>query len=309
MGKKILIAVGDCDYSKHAVKYAATISRAVKDLTYTLFNVQASVPNIFTEEAQKNPEVQAGVDALVREGSEASICVVGKLKDLLLEYGVTGNHIEVITEPMQDGPAKDILERAKKGSYQAIVLASKGLTPRKDFFVGTTAAKVLDHALQMSVWVVDEYTKSLDVMVAVDGSKGSFRALDHVIAMVGANPDLRLVLFHVLPYLSHYYNKDFERKNPHLQKLIQEKDNQRMETFYSKALKKLEEAGIKRSQVEIKTDTYGYDISTAILGESRSGRYGTLVVGRRGEREAFYTGRIAMRLAQKMPTPVLWVVA
>ncbi|OEU44807.1 MAG: hypothetical protein BBJ60_11190 [Desulfobacterales bacterium S7086C20] len=231
------------------------------------------------------------------------------MKDLLLEHGVPGNRIEVITEPMQDGTAKDILDRAKQESCHAIVLASKGLTPRRDFFVGRTAAKVLDHALQISVWVVDEYTKSLDVMVAVDGSEGSFNALDHVITMVGANPDLRLVLFHVLPYLSHYYTPDFERKNPHLQKLIQEKDNQRMETFYSKALKKLEGAGIKRSQVEIKTDTYGYDISTAILGEARSGRYGTLVVGRRGEREAFYTGRIAMRLEQKMPAPVLWVVA
>jgi len=309
MKKKILIAVGDCKYSKDAVKYAATISQAVTDLTYTLFNVQPGVPSIFAEEAQKNPEVQAEVDTLVREGSEASICVVGELKDLLLEYGVPGNRIEVITEPMQYGTAKDILERAKQGSYQAIVLASKGLTPKKDFFLGTTASKLLDHALQMSVWVVDEHTKSMDVMVAVDGSEGSFRALNHVIAMVGANPDLRLVLFHVLPYLSHYYNTDFERKNPHLQKLIQEKDNQRMETFYNKALNKLEEAGIKRNQVKIKTDRHGYDISTAILGEARSGRYGTLVVGRRGEREAFYTGRIAMRLAQKMPAPVLWVIA
>ena len=82
-----------------------------------------------------------------------------------------------------------------------------------------------------------------------------------------------------------------------------------MERFFSKALEKLEGAGIKKSQVDIKTDIHGYDISTAILGEARKGQYGTLVVGRRGERDAFFTGRIAMRLSQKMPTPALWIVA
>jgi len=309
MGKKILIAVGDCIYSKYAAKYAARISQAAQDLTYTLFNVQAAIPSIFTEAANNNPEIQAEIDTLVRERSETSKCVVGELKDLLIENGVPSNRIEVVTEPMQAGTAKDILNRAKKGSYDAIVLACKGLTPRRDFLVGTTASNVIDHALETSIWIIDEDTNSLDVMVAVDGSESSFRALNHVISMVGANPNLRLVLFHVLPYLSHFYSPDFERRNPNLQKLIQEKDQKQMGRFFSKALEKLEEAGIKKSQVEIKTDIHGYDISTAILGEARKGQYGTLVVGRRGERDAFFTGRIAMRLSKKMPTPALWIVA
>ena len=61
-------------------------------------------------------------------------------------------------------------------------------------------------------------------------------------------------------------------------------------------------------QIETKTDSQGYDISTSIIGEARTGRYGTVVVGRRGDREAFFTGRIALRLMQKITDQALWMV-
>jgi nucleotide-binding universal stress UspA family protein len=189
------------------------------------------------------------------------------------------------------------------------VLGSKGLTPSRDVLVGTTATKVLEHALKMPVWVVDEYTESRDVLIAVDGSDNSVHLLDHVISMVGPNTELRFVLFHVVPYLSHYYSLEFERKHPSLQELIQERDHQRMKAFYKKAVDRFEGAGIAESQVNIKVNEHGYDISTAILAEARRGAYGTSVIGRRGERESFFTGRIATRLVQKMPSPALWVVA
>jgi hypothetical protein len=82
-----------------------------------------------------------------------------------------------------------------------------------------------------------------------------------------------------------------------------------MKSFYQKAFEKLESAGITRRQVHIKSNEHGYDISTAILAEARCGGYGSVVVGRRGEREAFFTGRIAMRLIEKMPSSALWIVA
>ena len=42
MEKKILVTVGDCVYSKQAVKYVARISSAAKDVTYTLHATSGS---------------------------------------------------------------------------------------------------------------------------------------------------------------------------------------------------------------------------------------------------------------------------
>jgi len=307
--KKILIAVGDCSHSRQAVQYAATITQAAQDATYTLMNIQASIPGILLEEKERPPECEAEIQALIRENTKASQCVLGELKDILLKNGVPSNRIDVLAAPMESGLAKDILTQAEDNNYDAIILGSKGLTPRRDVLVGTTATKVVEHALKTSVWVVDNHTQSADILIAVDGSKNSLHVLDHVIAMVGSNAHLRFVLFHVEPYLSHYYSLDFERKNPNLQRLIHDRNRHRMEGFYLKAFDKFESASITKKQIQLKTNKHGYDISTAILEEARRGAYGTVVIGRRGEREAFFTGRIAMRLVNKMPSPALWVVA
>jgi nucleotide-binding universal stress UspA family protein len=309
MKKRMLLAVGNCSHSRQAVKYAVNISQAVKDMHYTLFSIQATVPNILMEESGKTPELEASIEAIIQENSKASKCVVGELKEVLLKNGVTDNRIEVIVAPMEFGMAKDILTQAQTKNHNTIVLGSKGLTPRRDFLVGTTAKKVVEHALKTSVWVVDEYVKSQDILIAVDGSENSLHVLNYVVDMVGVNPQLRFVLFHVVPYLSHYYSLDFEKKNPNLQKLIHDRDSNRMEIFYKEAFDKFKSAGITRRQVHIKTNEHGYDISTAILAEARRGGYGSVVIGRRGEREAFFTGRIAMRLIEKMPSPAIWVVA
>jgi nucleotide-binding universal stress UspA family protein len=308
MKKRILVAVGDCIYSEHAVRYVARISSAAKDLTYTLFNVQPMVPRIFGAAAEKDPVVKAEVDQLISQNTKAARRTVERLKDLVVREGIAEKCVEVVTEPVQAGISKDIIDRAEQGGFDAIVLARRGLTPSRDFFIGTIAAKVIEHAFKIPVWVAAEEEISMNLMLAVDGSDHSLRVVDHVIQMVGARPDLKLTLFHVLPHLRHYYSIDFEIGNPRLHEILQREDKRRMEDFYTKARERFKAAGLKMSQIEIKTSSQSYDISTGILGEARTGRYGTVVVGRRGESEAFFTGRIAIRLVQKITDQTLWVV-
>jgi nucleotide-binding universal stress UspA family protein len=308
MKKRILVAVGDCIYSEHAVKYVARIASATKDLTYTLFNVQPTVPRIFSAAAEKDPGVKAEVDALIRQNIREAKHTVERLKDSSVVEGIAEKRVDVVTEPVKTGISKDILNRAEQGHYHAIVLARRGLTPSRDFFIGTIAAKVIEHAFKIPVWVVAGEDTSMNFIVAVDGSDNSLRVVDYVIGMAGAHPDLKLTLFHVFPHLRHYYSIAFAVKNPWLHEILQREAKPVMENFYMKARERCKAAGLKARQLEIKTSSQSYDISTGILSEVRTGRYGTVVVGRRGESEAFFTGRIAMRLVQKITDQTLWVV-
>jgi len=306
--KKILLAVDDSAHSKQAVQYAARISSAAKDVAYTLFNVEALIPRIFTTAAETDPEVRDKVAQLVRKNTEAARYAVEACRDLMVCEGVPKSRVEAVTEPMRVGMAKDILNRAEQGPYDAIVLARRALTPSRDFFIGTTAEKVVDHAIQIPVWIVAGEEISMKIMVAVDGSENSLRDVEHLIHMVGAHPDLRLTLFHVLPHLRHYYSVDFEVENPQLQEVLEREDKRRMEAFYEEVRQRFKTAGLKKSQMKIKMSSRSHDISTAILAEAKTGQYGTVVIGRRGERDAFFTGRIAMRLVQKVTNQTLWVV-
>lgn len=308
MGKKILVAVGECVYSEEAVRYVAKISSTAEGVTYTLLNVQPSMPQIFIEKAKEDSGVKAEVDTLIRKDAKAARRVVEGFKDLMVREGIPEKRVDVVTQPMQEGIAKDILNQAEQGLYDAILLARRGLTPSRDFFIGTIAGKVVEHALKIPVWIAAGEAISMKFMLAVDGSKNSLRLVDHLMQIVGPHPDLLVTLFHVPPRLSHYYSVDFEKEHPRLRKVLQQEDDLRMERFYEKAHERLETAGLKKSQIESKTSTQGYDVSTGILSEARTGHYGTVVVGRRGESNAFFTGRIATRLVQKITDQALWVV-
>ncbi len=308
MQKKILVAVGNCDYSQHVVRYIAKLSSAATDLTYTLFNVQPAVPELLVEAAKSDPKAKAEIAELVRVYREPAGKSVQNFKEIMMQEGIPERRIEAVIEPIQEGIAKDILNWADKHGHDAIVLARRGLTPSRDFFIGTIAAKVIEHAIKIPVWVAAGEEISMKIMLAIDGSENSLRVVDHAMQMVGARPDLRLTLFHVLPHLRHYYSIDFEIENPHLHEILQREDKLRMEDFYERAHERLKAAGLKKSQIEFKTSIQSYDISTGILGEVKTGQYGTVVIGRRGEREAFFTGRIAMRLVQKVSDQALWVV-
>lgn len=315
MGSKILLPVCDCVYSEQAVKYAARISSAAKDVIYTLFNVQPLLPDIFIERAETDPLAKAELNELVRQGSEAARHTIDKLKNLMVHERVPENRIEAATRPMQFGMAKDILNRAEEKRYDAIVLGRRGLTQSKDCLIGATAAKVVEHALNIPVWIVAGEAISMNMIVAVDGFENSFRVVDHLVRMVGPNPHLRVTLFHVPSHLRHCYaviatgrTYDMAREKPHLQKILQDDDNRRMERFYEKACEKLEAAGVKKSQIEIKSTTWSHDISTAILNEAKTRKHSTVVVGRRGGGKAFFAGRIAMRLLQNISEQALWVV-
>ncbi len=308
MSKKVLIAVGDCLHSRRAVEYAAKVSSAAKDVEYTIFHVEPLIPRIFSAAVEKDPKVREELDTLVHKSKEADRCFYRDFKDLIVDEGIAESRIEVVSQPMQKGIAKDILSRAEDGHYDAIVMARKALTPSRDFFIGTTATKVVEHALKTPVWVVAGENRYAKVMLAVDGSENSLRDVDHVTRMIGANPNLSVTLFHVVPHLRHYYSIELERENPYLQQILQGEDEHRMESFFEEAYARFQAAGMKRRQVEVKTNRQSHDISTAILQEAKTGGYGTVVVGRRGERDAFFTGQIALRLVQKVANQTLWVI-
>jgi hypothetical protein len=108
--------------------------------------------------------------------------------------------------------------------------------------------------------------------------------------------------------LRHYFSLEFEKENPYLQEILHTEDKQRMERFCEETYRKMKASGIMENQIRVKTENHSYDISTAILGEARAGKYATIVLGRRGERDAFFTGQIAMRLVQKITDQTLWIV-
>lgn len=126
---KILVAIDGSKHAQRALNHAWQLGQKYKS-KITLLNVaQTMFPKIREETAKSMGE---------RVVSEAESQVKGVSADKKVELG---------------HPAKTIIDFAKKGNYDLIVLGSRGLNPVKRFVLGSVSDKVARHA-QCSVLIV-----------------------------------------------------------------------------------------------------------------------------------------------------------
>jgi nucleotide-binding universal stress UspA family protein len=307
MEKKILVAADDSIYSRHAVEYAVKMSSVVKDLTYTLFHVQPPVSQYLLDEAKTSFKARGEVQNVIRKNAEESRAILEKCKAKMVGMGVDDRHIDVVTEPRMLGVAKDVLEYAELGLYDAIVVGRRGLSHVQKTLMGSIAADLVEQSMAAPVWVTDGSVMSTKIMLAIDGSESSLRAVDHLSFMVSQNPEVKVTLFHVIPRLGHYNAIDFDDKAADMNGLQAEADRD-IEHFYGCAQEKFREAGIQESQIEIKVRRCTVNVSKAIVDEANKGHYGTLVVGRRGAGKAFFMGSVSRHVLDRVSNQALWLV-
>ncbi len=309
MEKKILLAVDDSIHSKHALRYAVMMSSVVKELTYTLFNVQPTISQFLLDEAATDFKARAVLKRVVRKNAESARALLEKRKAQMVRAGIAEKRIDVVTRQKLLGLAGDILDCAQQGLYDAIVVGRRGLSSVQKAFMGSVTANLTSHCTINPVWVADGDITSLKIMVAVDGSESSLRAVDHLSFMVGENPEIKITLFHVMPRLSDYCPIDFADKEAGIEDVITRGNKRCTEHFYAHARQKFKEAGIQENQIEIKVTKRSVNVGKAIINEAKKGKYGTVVVGRHAARGASFIGSVSKYVLDKTSNRALWLVS
>jgi nucleotide-binding universal stress UspA family protein len=161
---------------------------------------------------------------------------------------------------------------------------------------------------------------SARVLVAVDGSKDSTRAVKYVGRLLRTTSDVNVTLFHVLnpvpPVLREHGGSEDPVREEQLGKQLRKdretwyRKERRLESnILSKARQTLEQTGFRASRIRLK---FGYedDVAGTILEEAQKGRYQTIVVGRHGVSglKKFFFGGITRKLLQQATGRAVWVV-
>jgi len=227
----------------------------------------------------------------------------------LVQMGIKEEQIDIIAQPKMLGMARDVLEHAQKGLYDAICVGRRGLTRIQATFSGSVTKKLLQHSQFVPVWVVDGEVESKKVMAAIDGSESSLRAVDHLCFMLMENPEISITIFHVAAKMGDYCEIDFNETTGDLEKLIIEGDKQCVQSFYIHALKKFKDAGINEDRIVIKEVQPRMNVGKAIITELKKGEYGTVVIGRRGISRSFFMGKVSEYVIDKIDNCALWLVS
>ena len=309
MRKKILIAVDQSIHAKQAIKYAARMGALIKDIDFVLFHVQPMISQYLAEEARARPKARAELEAISKKNHQAALDLLENCRTRLTEMGVSTASIELRTGPRDAGVADDIIHMAEAGKYDAILIGRRGISAFQELFVGSVTTNLVAHAKQIPVWLVDGTVASDHVLIAVDGSVNSLRALDHMVFMLSQSQCPKIEMLHIKPKLGDYCEIDWGDMAADTLSQAMENANQRCLTdFQAQAVAMLKDAGFTDSQIHFRQIEKRLSPAKAIVEELQKGDFGTLVIGKQGMSASQFMGRVAGTVIQKIHDRAVWIV-
>ena len=308
MEKSILIAIDGSFCSRKAMEYVAGMRLIVKNLHYTLINIQPKISDFILEDAKKTPRAKAALKKVTQKNQENSDRLLYESKNKIVGFGVDENRIKTVSKQQTMGIAKSILDYGKESLFDAIVLGKRGLSRLAETFIGSTTNSVLEHTGTIPVWSVAGEVKPSKILLAIDGSESALRTVDHVSFIMRDNPDSNITLLHITPRLRDYCSIEFDKKDEDISNLIYSGDKECIDSFYTHAANKFKDAGLKESQIKIKEVKSKLNIGKIIIKEAAKDGFSTLVIGRRGINRSFFMGSVSRYVLNNAKDCAVWLV-
>lgn len=160
---RMLLAVDESENSHRAVQYVGSLLHRTPDVALTLFHVLKPMPRGLLEHGgSENPAAEAELsvqlrneqDAWIRKERESECHVLKKACETLIESGFDTSHV-TLRFGHDDDIARNILEEARSGRYETIVVGRHGTSRIKQIFGGGVTDQLLRDAKGFAIWVVE----------------------------------------------------------------------------------------------------------------------------------------------------------
>lgn len=305
--RHILIAVDGSKNSLDATSYVAQTCHPA-NLRVTLMHVLSTAPETFWDLEKADyfkAETGGHYPTWKEEKRELARTFLAKAKGSLVRAGVAENEVGVILQEREVGIARDILAQSAHG-YDAVVVGRRGLSEFQESSLGSVSQKIVEGIKNVPVWVVGGDIRVKRILLAVDASENSRRAVDYV-GSIAAKTKAEFTLFHVVRRFS--FLDDHTLRDHEIEGFWEEvkKDIPRMFRFYKT---NLERAGVDGARVSTRANLDSPSRAMDILQEAKEGGYGTIVMGRRGlsKVQEFLLGRVTNKVLQRAEKFAVWIV-
>ena len=305
--KNILIALDGSKHSFNAARYVARTCNPAS-LKVNLIHVMPTAPETFWDlekDAYFKERIQPKYTAWKKNAEETAQRFLNDARNVLVKAGVPENDVGVILQEREVGIARDIVMQSARG-YDAVVVGRRGLSELGDHFLGSVANKIVEVMKDTSVWVVGDNINSKRILLAVDASENTVKAVDYV-GNVATASDAEVTLFHVVRRFGFLDNPAL--RDHEVEGFWEEvkKDIPRMVGLYKE---RLEKAGVKGHRISTQVNLHSSSRAKDILTEAREGEYGTIVMGRRGLSKVreFLMGRVTSKVLHRAEGFAVWIV-
>jgi hypothetical protein len=201
----------------------------------------------------------------------------------------------IITKTVMEryGKVKDILTEGSQGYYDAIVLGKRASYALQWMFERpaeeVAKAMVSDSCCDVPLWICPESDPDRkNILLCVDGSENSYRAVDHVGFILSTENQHRITLFHV--------NNNTTRGSSEI---------------FTRAEAILHGHMINNERIR-RAGTWGISVAGAIQNEGEKGGYAAIALGMHGNlargflKDYIIAGGTTAKLIQKIEKTALW---
>jgi len=159
MSNRVLIALDSSEGAWRAVEYVAKTFGPSPGVEVTLLHVLSGLPPAFWDDGHILSEAERGVRTRMiagwqKEQEKQWNSLVNKAKKQLKDAGMAGA-VTGKFQPKYFDVAEDILNEARTGGFDTIVMGRRGLGKATSLLLGSITAKVVQAAKGCAVTVVE----------------------------------------------------------------------------------------------------------------------------------------------------------
>jgi len=160
---RILVAVDESENSTRAVQYVGSLLRETPNTAVTLFHVLKPMPRGLLEhggsenpaaEARLSEQLRKDQETWIRQEAERECPFLLKAFETLTQSGFDRSRV-TLRIGHEDDIARNILEEARNGKHETIVVGRHGSSGIKRLFGGGVTDQLLRDAKGFAIWVVE----------------------------------------------------------------------------------------------------------------------------------------------------------
>ena len=312
MEKRILIGFDGSERSLRAVDYVGFMFKDREDVLIEVLYLMSPLPPIPKEpNISLRRKLYQQKERLEKERRKKAEEILERAKDVLIRKGIPEARISVESEFRKVGKARDLLTRAEKGhSFDAVVVGRRGLGTITKMFAGSVSIELVEMPKEIPVVVVGNLVEKKKVLIAVDDSENSMRAVDYASFILGNDPEVEFTLFSALPSIQSILGEGISCEIDALEECYQSDEEREMNEFFGRASEVFAKAGVPRERVKTKIKKKSFNVAKDIFEEARKGGYGTVVLGRKGKTgiKSIVIGSVSLKSLALIEDRAVWIV-
>lgn len=285
MEKHLLITIGDDPKSLFGARFVGEFFRNKTNIKLDLLYIAPRFDSGDTDKDMRLHDISIGLSKIYSKMGEDALALGS---EILRDAGFSAKKINCKVMHRMQSTVKDIIEYAKLGHYQTVVLGRRSFSIFEKSFSGSVTNEIMGLRISFPIWICKNPDRGRsNILLCVDGSEASLRVADHVAFILDSERDHKVTLLHV---------SREESGDPEI--VIQEVRQRLAQRIPEECVTSLILENLAPSE--------------AILKEAEKGKFAAVAAGRLGLSEkkrtsGDYIGSTPIKLLNRLRGAALWI--